>query len=293
MNSVCKGLSLRCTSCTHREGDKDIHSWEQLEQGVEDTAARGTAALPRRGNPKALSNAALCHLHPTHVCFSPAPSAWQVCFCSAPCSGRVWHLGPEDRRVENAGTALCCTLRSTAGWIVALSMKYDRLLIVGSVLERYSSKTRFLWNMTVCSTHCHVKVVGMPVKHQIQPQLLAHVLFFVLPFSSSCKEKKWVYRSDGTSSHLHAVLWDLSPTSFSFLEVLWYNTFEACPGATTANSDSKQIYFPRGKTQNLPLCNIPSSSKNRMRVRMQKPEFRGLGLTWISWQTRRAHQSVM
>lgn len=100
-NSTCEGLSLRCTSCTHREDDKDIHSQEQLKQGVEDTAARGTAAPPRHGNAKPLSNAVLCCLYPTRACFSPAPSARQVCFCSAPCSGRVWDLGPEDHRVEN------------------------------------------------------------------------------------------------------------------------------------------------------------------------------------------------
>lgn len=99
-NSACEGLSLSCTSCTHREDDRVIHLCEQLNQGAEDTAARSTAASPCQGNAKPLSNAALCCQHPTRAC-SSATSAWQVCFCSAPCSGRVWDLGPEDRRVEN------------------------------------------------------------------------------------------------------------------------------------------------------------------------------------------------
>jgi len=72
-------------------------------------------------------------------------------------------------------------------------------------------------DVTIPKTHCHAKVARKPVKRQTQPQLLPPGLFYVLPFSSSCKEKKKiVYRSDCTSSYLRAVLLGLSPTSFSF-----------------------------------------------------------------------------
>lgn len=133
------------------------------------------------------------------------------------------------------------------------------IYLVRNVLQWYSSRNswQFTQELTIRNTRCHAKVVGMPVKHHIQPQLLPHALFFVLPFSSSCKEKKWVYGSDCTSPYLYAVLLGLSPTSFSFLAVLRYTTFETCPEAAGANSNSKQIYFPRGKIHNFPSATFP------------------------------------
>lgn len=146
-----------------------------------------------------------------------------------------------------------------ARWIVALNTQYDDLLGQECVLEWYSPrKSRwFTQEVTIHNIHCYAKVVGAPMKCQIQPQMLSHVLFFVLPFSSSCKEKNEYIVVTIPQSYLYAVLLGFSPTSFSFLAALWYTTFKTCPEAAGANSDSKQLYFPRGKTQNFPFATSP------------------------------------
>lgn len=82
----------------HTEGDRHSPS-AAAEVGSWGCSCQSTASPPCRGNAKPLSNAAPCHLHTTHACFSP--SAWHICFWPVPCSGRVLDLGLEYHSVKN------------------------------------------------------------------------------------------------------------------------------------------------------------------------------------------------
>lgn len=74
---------------------------------------------------------------------------------------------------------------------MVLSMKHDGLLAPEGprVVQIKKQQVVHVEGDKFVNTHCRVKVVRMPVKHQTQPQLLPHALLFVFPFSNSCKEE--------------------------------------------------------------------------------------------------------
>lgn len=131
------------------------------------------------------------------------------------------------------------------------------IYLVSSVLEWYRSRKRWwlMQKLAIHNIHWHAKVVRMPVKcHKHYPM---HYFVSFLSLAAANKKNEYTGVSDCTSSCLYVVLLGLSPTFLSFRAVLWCTTFEICPEAAGVSSESKQIYFPRGKIHNFPSATSP------------------------------------